>query len=236
MSARRGQFECLKILLDAGVHPDLRLNTAPPGLTATYLAAANGHPECMKLLIKAGGRGSLILGTSPLYRAIINRHMDCVLILLKYKVWGYDQGGEILQRLASAGNITYLEAIAKHLTELGLEEAHMESHARSVQISTLKNNIQAAAKQAAQTGHSDCLKVLIYSAFSDIYSVSSVQDLIYVAGSNGHLNCLTTILESTITVNVDDIVATVQKGNLDCLQMLCDRNTVSPSARDSTVF
>ena len=237
MAARRGQYEVLEILLDIGVHPDLRLDTGPPGLTATYLAAANGHPTCLKLLLEAGGRGSLVPGTCPLYGAVINRHMDCAMMLLNYKVWGCDQGGQMLQRLASEGNVTYLETITNNLTELGLQEIHKEPLVRSIHIPILRDDIQAAARKTARAGQADCLKVLLYSAFSDIYSVSSVQDLIYEAASNGHLNCLTTILESAITVNVDDsTVASVQMGHFDCLKMLCGQNPAGIPARDEAIL
>ena len=237
MAARRGQSKVLKILLDTGISPDCRLDTGPPGLTAAYLAAANGHPQCLQILLENGGEGSLVPGVSPLYGAVVNEHQECTSLLLKYNVWGGDQGGEVLSRLALEGNLCYLETIVQQLTELGLREVHKDSAFRTINIPKLRDNIQAAARQAARAGHAKCLTILLYSAFSDVYSTSSVQSLILETASNGHTNCLNIVLEVGVIVNVDAaIAAAAQKGHLSCLQVLCAYNGMSPLARDQAVY
>ena len=95
MASRRDQPE--KMLLDFGINPDCRLDTGSPGLTATYLAAANGHVKTLKLLLDSGFQGSFSPGFSPLYGAATNGHTDCIRLLIKSAVWGNDQGERCLE-------------------------------------------------------------------------------------------------------------------------------------------
>ena len=174
MAARRGQSEVLKILMDVGIHPDCRLDAGAPSLTAVYLAAANGHAGSLKVLLDAGGQGSLVPGLSPIYGAVINEHVPCLSLLLKNKIWGNDQCGEVMGRLVSEGNLHLLEIIVNELTNLGLLEMHMDPQFRTIHIPLLRENIQASAQKAAQAGHANCLTFLLYSAiFGHLFRVYS---------------------------------------------------------------
>ena len=190
MAARRGQYKVLKILLDLGINPDGCLGTGPPGLTGTYLVAANGHVKCLKLLLDSGFQGSPLPGFSPLYGAATNGHIDCIRLLIQGRCWGNDQGGEVLRSMASVGNIKILAVLVAEFNDLYLQELKRDPKQQRINKLQLSINFQAAARDAAEVGDTECLIVLLYSLAFHIHSKDSLQNLIHDAASSNHIECL----------------------------------------------
>lgn len=82
-AVERGDAEMVRLLLEAGAHPDL----GGQGLTPLGLAALRGHARIARLLLRAGAQVDLkgADGNTPLYNAALMGHTAVIRALLPHR-------------------------------------------------------------------------------------------------------------------------------------------------------
>ncbi len=82
-AAKKGDAECIKLLLDYGANINAQITVA--GDTPLFLSAENGHEECVDILLKAKANPYLfdVEFCGPLAISIIKENYGCLELLLK---------------------------------------------------------------------------------------------------------------------------------------------------------
>ncbi|XP_040199692.1 cortactin-binding protein 2 isoform X1 [Rana temporaria] len=215
-AAAQGNVTLLSMLLnEEGL--DIN-NLCKDGYTALYSAAANGHSDCVQLLLMSGAHvdATVSNGFTALCAAAAQGHAKCAEMLLAYNAdINYADGGK---------SPLYLACTNRHFD---LVKLLLDSGADR---STVTNNGWTPVHAAADSGNSDCLKLLMY--YASHFDTSEEIDLKNNDSCNLRPVISATLLNSTDSEGWTAAHIAASRGFKDCLEILCSHSGLEPEIQD----
>jgi len=196
-AAYHGNIACLQLLL---THAKEFVSAATfETMTPLHLACRQGHIDCVKMLLKHGANPAAETGEfiDPLWEAVAT-NVECVKLLVKA---GVNVNHRIfteetpLHRAAFLGKADIVKHLLKHKSDIDVQD----------------ENGLTPLFVSAQTGHFDCLSLLVSKAkelghaFVKKYVNTPACDgatPLYLSAQGSHVKCVELLLENNADANI----------------------------------
>ena len=228
VAVSNNSIDCVKLLLEHGVHPDIIKNKLNQEVTSYALrnAANNGYHEILQLLLQYGATpdyqrpGEMLKYPTPLRLAYLNNHSKCVELLMEYHA-----------------DINHVDEYNKTLLYLACEQNNVEWV--KLLLFTYKSDIYIAStpggnitvppmKLTTERGYYKCLALLLeYEANLPVIEQKiDHTELFLKACERGNVRCVELYLKCGVSPNIKHpsyskpLQLACVVGNLKCVACL----------------
>jgi ankyrin repeat protein len=231
-TADRGYLSIVKVLLDAGVKPNIEPSTSEPGRyhmeepSPLYNAVSNNHPDIARLLLSFGAKANTRhYSTSALIRSIQNNNEEIFNLLL--------ENGASLEAGEVAGRIDYdtLHLPVHHAAAIGNVKILRKLLESGLAVDDrLVDEGWTALFHAAKAGHDNILRILLFEYDADFNKTANGGILaIHTAAFHNHPKCIQLFLEVGLDINVVNdfgrtaLHSAANRGSIDAVRFLVER-------------
>ncbi|MEM9569659.1 MAG: ankyrin repeat domain-containing protein, partial [Bacteroidota bacterium] len=246
LSAKEGQLDCVKFLVQQGADID---TTDKWSSTALLLSAQQGHIDCVQYLLQQGADINTKAkdGGTALLLSAKEGHIDCVKYLLQQ---GADintkanDGGTALLWSAYRGHIDCVKYLLQQGADINAKNEKGDTAAlvsiykgqldclkyllqQGADINTRARDGDTALLLSAQRGQVDCLTFLVQQEGADIHARDRYEYTALIwSAQEGYIDCVKYLLQQGADINTRDkwgstaLLRSAGKGHIDCVKYL----------------